>query len=92
MEDERARSGIPAATAVPLPPDRAFVVQLRRPNDPAGEIFVGRVEHMASGSVLRFRTAAELTDFIARFCAPNVPPEKAAAPAVRPRPTEEDPR
>jgi hypothetical protein len=50
---------------VPLPPDRAFVVQLRRPTGPDGELFVGRVEHTASGDVGRFTSGAELLAFIA---------------------------
>jgi hypothetical protein len=57
----------PAATDVPLPPERAFVVQLRPRTDPSGEVFVGRVEHIASGTFARFASAAELTAFIARI-------------------------
>jgi hypothetical protein len=90
MEDERSRSGDPGATAVPLPPERAFVVQLRRGAEPGGEIFIGRVEHMASGAVLRFRSALELTDFIARICTPKPGSEKRSATAARPRSNEED--
>lgn len=54
-------------TDTPLPPERAFVVQLRPLNDPAGEVLVGRVEHIASGAVGRFASAAELTEFIDRI-------------------------
>ena len=56
---------------IPFPPDRAFVVQLRRRPTPHAEIFVGRVEHIASGEVTRFDSAAELMDFIARLGAEN---------------------
>jgi len=55
------------ARDVPLPPDRAFVVQLRAHREPSGELFVGRVEHIASGDVERFASAAELLAFIARI-------------------------
>jgi hypothetical protein len=48
---------------VPLPPERAFVVQLRLQSDPGEELFVGRVEHLASGEFVRFRSAAELLAF-----------------------------
>ncbi len=56
-----------AATETPFPPDRAFVVQLRRRPTSHAEIFVGRVEHIASGEVTRFGSVAELVDFIARL-------------------------
>jgi hypothetical protein len=90
MEDERARRGASAATEAPLPPERAFVVQLRPLTDPAGELFVGRVEHMASGAVFRFGSAVELTDFITRICDPRSRSEETSSPAARPRSTEED--
>jgi hypothetical protein len=56
---------------IPFPPDRAFVVQLRRRQAPDAEIFVGRVEHIASGEVTRFDSGAELMEFIARLGAIN---------------------
>lgn len=56
-----------AETEVAFPPDRAFVVQLRRRPTASAEIFVGRVEHIASGEVTRFDSVAELMDFIARL-------------------------
>ena len=64
-------------TGAPLPAERAFVVQLRAETEPAGELFVGRAEHMASGSAERFTCAAELIEFIARTlasdaCSPRV--------------------
>lgn len=67
MEDERTRHRSIAATEVPLPPERAFVVQLRPLADPPGELFVGRIEHIASGTACRFSSAAEMTAFIARI-------------------------
>jgi len=39
----------------PLPPHRAFVVQFR-----SGRALGGRVEHVVSGRVARFRSLAEL--------------------------------
>jgi hypothetical protein len=42
-------------------------VQLRALTDPEGEVFVGRVEHIASGTAVRFASAAELTAFIAQI-------------------------
>jgi len=57
---DRARTG----TEVPLPPERAFVVQLRPRAEPGGEPFVGRVEHIASGEFVRFGSAAELLAFM----------------------------
>src|SRR5262249_26131541 len=71
MDDGRSRQPSIAASEAPLPPERAFVVQLRSLTDPAGELFVGRVEHIASGTVLRFGSAAELTGFIARIGHPS---------------------
>lgn len=55
-------------TGTPLPAERAFVVQLRDA-EPAGELFVGRAEHMASGTAERFSSAAELLGFITRMLA-----------------------
>ena len=68
MEDQRTPfRPAPPTREAPLPPERAFVVQLRARSDPAGEVFVGRVEHIASGAVSRFQSAAELIAFIARM-------------------------
>jgi len=71
MGDEGIRHRSIAPTDVPLPPERVFVVQLRPQTDPPGELFVGRIEHIASGTVFRFGSAAELTAFIARICGPR---------------------
>ena len=54
---------VPAATDVPLPPERAFVVQLRAQPDAAADFFVGRAEHITSGAAARFTCAAELLAF-----------------------------
>jgi len=63
MEDKQIQD---RSTEVPLPPDRTFVVQLRPQADPGAELFVGRVEHIASGEFVRFGSAAELLAFMAR--------------------------
>ena len=72
MEDDRelAMRRAREATEPPLPPERAFVVQLRAPADPDGELFIGRVEHIPSGAVARFRSAAELIALLAKMLAP----------------------
>jgi hypothetical protein len=72
-DPDRFRRSDPA-TDTPLPPERAFVVQLRPLSDPRGEVLVGRVEHITSGESGRFTSAAELTAFIARI-GRTVPPE-----------------
>ena len=71
-EASRRREAEGVATA-PLPPERAFVVQLRAPTDPTGELFVGRAEHLASGAAERFGCAAELLAFMAKVLAPPAP-------------------
>jgi len=55
----------PDASGSPLPADRAFVVQLRRA-DPGDDLFVGRVEHIASGAAERFASAEGLIGFVTR--------------------------
>ena len=77
MEQNQSQDGPRAGTEVPFPPERAFVVQLRPPAEPGGEVFVGRVEHVASGEFVRFRSAAELLAFMAslgRTTKPVPPP------------------
>jgi hypothetical protein len=69
MDHKVTRRDVAKPTGAPLPTARAFVVQLRAETEPAGEIFVGRAEHMASGTTERFGSAAELLDFIARTLA-----------------------
>jgi hypothetical protein len=65
-DHEQSRRSDPP-TGTPLPPERAFVVQLRPLSAPGGEVLVGRVEHIVSGETGRFASAAELTEFIARI-------------------------
>lgn len=48
-----------------LRPDRAFVVQLRD-GAPTTRGLEGRVEHVVSGETLRFRSTAELIEFLNR--------------------------
>jgi hypothetical protein len=49
-----------------LPSNRAFVVQFRFQPPKAPLSWEGRVEHLASGHVARFRSAEELLAFLAR--------------------------
>jgi hypothetical protein len=51
-------------TEPPFPAERAFVVQLRGAAGLSGDLFVGRVEHIASGAVRRFGSADGLIAFI----------------------------
>ncbi len=65
----------PAAPDHPtLPANRAFVVQLRADADPARGVFVGRVEHMASGVASLFDSVEQLAgcmrDAVARGSSP----------------------
>jgi hypothetical protein len=66
MERKGTRSDVAMPAGAPLPAARAFVVQLRAETEPAGELFIGRAEHLASGTAERFTCAAELIEFIAR--------------------------
>ena len=52
--------------SLPLPANRAFVVQFRA--QPTGEPphYEGRVEHLVSGQVARFASQEELWTFISR--------------------------
>ena len=81
MEDRRPRNPS-AATEIPLAPERAFPVQLRPLTCPTGGLFVGRIEDIASGTVFRFGSAAEPTDFIARICDPRFQSAKTSRPAA----------
>lgn len=49
-----------------LPTNRAFVVQFRSQLPETPLFWDGRVEHLASGHVGRFHSAAELLEFLAR--------------------------
>jgi len=79
MQHKGTRCDVAKATGAPLPATRAFVVQLRAETDPAGELFVGRAEHMASGTAERFTSAAELIDFITRTLAADGGPHPVPA-------------
>jgi len=48
----------------PLPPDRAFVVQLRPAGDAGARLFAGRVEHLTSGAAERIASAEGLITFM----------------------------
>jgi hypothetical protein len=55
---------------VPLPPERAFVIQLRAPAAAGGDDhFVGRAEHIASGAAAHFGSVRELVDFVRQVLA-----------------------
>jgi hypothetical protein len=51
---------------LPLPTNRAFVVQLRAQPPGAPLSWEGRVEHVVSGQVARFHSSEELLAFLAR--------------------------
>ena len=70
MEKKTTQRRALEATEAPLPAERAFVVQLRAPAEPDGELFVGRAEHMASGTAVRFGSAEDLIAFITKVLAP----------------------
>jgi len=82
MDEQASRRRAREASTAPLPPERAFVVQLRAQSGPTGELLVGRVEHLASGAAAHFGCAAELIAFIAKVLAPEAPggPVSAATP------------
>lgn len=67
MPDEAPQAPAAPSGETPLLPERAFVVQLRTQAEPDDEIFFGRVEHIASGAVRRFTSAAELLASIAEL-------------------------
>lgn len=48
----------------PLPPEGAFVVQVRTDPSVASQPLAGRVEHIVSGQARRFESAAELLAFM----------------------------
>lgn len=62
---------IPGEPQAPLSPDRAFVVQLQAPDRERPEQLTGRVEHIASGAVSRFKSFDELRDFIGKAARSN---------------------
>jgi hypothetical protein len=70
MEKKTTRLWALEATEAPFPAERAFVVQFRAQADPSEELFVGRVEHMASGAAERFASGEALIAFITKVLAP----------------------
>ena len=54
---------------LPLPTNRAFVVQLRAQPPGAPLCWDGRVEHVVSGQMEHFHSLAELLAFICRVLA-----------------------
>jgi hypothetical protein len=54
---------------LPLPTNRAFVVQLRAQPSGAPLSWDGRVEHVVSGQVTHFHSLEELVAFISRVLA-----------------------
>jgi hypothetical protein len=54
---------------LPLPTNRAFVVQLRAQPPGAPLAWDGRVEHVVSGQVTHFHALEELLAFISRVLA-----------------------
>jgi hypothetical protein len=66
-----------SARTTPLPPERAFVVQLRAQADGRGEVFEGRAEHIASGAAAHFASVAELIAFVTQVLSVGAePPER----------------
>lgn len=64
-EGRQERDAADDAAGQGLRPDRAFVVQLRDV-PPTHRGLEGRVEHVVSGEALRFRSTAELVEFLTR--------------------------
>lgn len=60
-------------TRAPLPPDRAFVVQLRADADLGGGALTGRIEHVRTGTATLFDSADQMVawmrDVVARTSA-----------------------
>lgn len=73
MEKKATQGAAREGSEAPLPADRAFVVQLRAQADASADLFVGRVEHIASGAAVRFASTEALILFIKKALAPPVP-------------------
>jgi hypothetical protein len=54
---------------LPLPTNRAFVVQLRAQPSGVPVVWDGRVEHVVSGQMTHFHSLEELVAFISRVLA-----------------------
>ena len=59
----------PASSCGPLPPERAFVIQLRVALDGDPELFAGRAEHIASGEATGFDSVTDLLAFVRHMLA-----------------------
>ena len=59
---------------LPLPTNRAFVVQVRAQPPGAPFAWDGRVEHVVSGQVTHFQSLEELEAFISRVLAGMLAP------------------
>lgn len=59
----------PETDCARLPAERAFVAQLRAPEELGDPLLFGRVEHMASGSAGHFASIEELIAFITNVLA-----------------------
>jgi hypothetical protein len=66
---QKRRQPLAAVNQSPLPPNRAFVVQLRAAGAAGTELFAGRVEHITSGAAERFASAEGLINFVMRVLA-----------------------
>lgn len=73
MDTKETRRHVAPPLAAPLPADRAFVVKFQAGRVAAEDLFVGRAEHIASGTAVRFTCAAGLIAFIAEVLAPGEP-------------------
>lgn len=85
METKTVNQLSQLASESPLPAARAFVVQLRAQTDPAADLFVGRVEHIASGEGLRFGSADELLAFMTKVLSSAPPPSGASSASTEPQ-------
>ena len=63
-------------TGTPLPPERAFVIQLRAPTGGRGDAFQGRAEHIASGAAAHFASVAELIAFVTQVLSAGARPPR----------------
>ena len=68
------RTALIAPSTVALPPERAFVIQLRAASDGDTELFAGRAEHVASGEAARFGSIPELVAFVRQVLASGATP------------------
>lgn len=62
-----ARGARRPGTEIPLPPQKAFVLQLSRDTGPGLQPFGGRLEHLSTGKRLRFDYLEEFLEGLARL-------------------------